>query len=287
MNFLELEDICKSPVPSSWVENQRSAIQEAIEEYKSWGNDPSEEQDALYNIVWPLSKTWSYEMIAELMPHLSIANQTTELVRMIESIGSENEEEYNKYFELTQCEPFFQKHVPIIPVQEQIEVLGALIRQNYPTAKCLDMAIRLAEITSSAIDWDRYEQEREENDRFYWTFSSEMVHATEHRTNYRDFFGCFKKVHPHVFFSALKYIIAIQTQGGYCPSPERIELFNERLMDFLELDFYEDLFQSYTTMNDQLNRRKQPTLQIPPRVLGFILYENVSEASGALRNKKM
>lgn len=290
MNFLELEDICKSPVPSTWVKTHKSAIHEAIEEYKSWGNDPAEEQNAFHSIAWDLSQTWSYEMMSQLMPHLSIANKTTELVRMVEAIGGENECEYNTHFNAALCEPFFKQHLPALPVQKQIEALRSLINQEYSNEECLDTAVRLAAITIDAIDWAQYEHEREENSGFYWELSSEVVLATENRTHYAPFFKLIRKAHPEVFFSALQYVVAMQTQGGYCPSPERIELFNERLVDFLDLNFYQDLFDSYSTINNQLSRRSQPPLQIHPRVLNFILHKNVqetSEASTALRNKKM
>lgn len=290
MNLLELEDLCKSPVSSEWVQANRESIQEAIEEYKSWGNTPEEEQNVLHDMVWDLYKTWSYEMISQLMPYLSVENQTTELVRMVEAVGGENEIEQNKYCKLEMCEPFFKKHMFALPVQEQIEVLRSLINQAYSNSECLATALRLCEITTRAIDWGRYEQEREEVDHFHWQLPSEVVLATEHRTEYPAFFEIIQHTHPEVFFSALQYVVAMQTQGGYCPSPDRIELFNNRLMPFLSPTLYDDLMQTYSTVNTQLQRHSRPLLELPPRLLNFVLHKELNtqaELPTAVRGKKM
>lgn len=292
MKFVELEALCKikEPMSATWVRSHRSSIQEAVEEYKSWGNDFAEEQETFHNLVWDLYQTWSYELIGELMPHLSVENKTTELVRMVEAIGGENEVQYNRHCNLALCEPFFKQHAHTVPVCEQIEVLQSLINQEYSNQECLATAVRLAEITIGAIDWTQYEQEREESNEFYWKLSSEVVLATEHRTHYDSFFKLIRKAHPDVFFSALQYVVVLQTQDGYCPSPDRIELFNGRVMDFVDQDFYEDVFNCYSTVNNQLARRDQPPLQIPPRVLNFVLQrrvEETTESSAALRTKKM
>lgn len=290
MNFLELEDICKSPVPPAFVETHRASIREALDDYKSWDNDPTEEQQTLHDIVWDLSKTWSYEMISELMPHLSVENQTTELVRMVEAVGGENEIEHNKHLNLKLCEPFFKQHICVLPIQEQIEVLRSLINQSYSNSACLATAVRLCEITTGAIDWGRYEQERQENDKFHWSLPSEVTLATEHRTEYPAFFESIKKACPEVFLFALQYVVAMQTQGGYCPSPDRLELFNNRLLPFLSPTLYEDLMQTYSTVNTQLQRHARPPLELPPSLLNFVLHKELNtqaELSTAVRGKKM
>lgn len=290
MKFLELERLCKTktPVSATWVQTNCVSIGEALEDYKTWGNTPEEEQDTLHDMVWELSQTWSYEMIGQLMPHLSVENQTTELVRMIEAIGGENEMEYNQYCDLSLCEPFFKKHISNLPISQQIEVLKSLITNGY-SPQCLPTAVRLCEITVNAIDWKNYEKERENDNQLYWGLPSEMVQATENRTHYSIFFEVVTNAHPKAAFSALHYVVAMQVQGGYSPSSDRIELFNQRLMPFLTSDFEQDLSNVYSTINTQLRRKLHPPLQVPPRILSYMLHKKLEERSetSSIRSKKM
>lgn len=289
MKFVELENLCKAnPVSATWVQTNRLSIGEALEDYKAWGNAPEEEQNTLHDMVWELSQTWSYEMIGELMPHLSVENQTTELVRMIEAVGGENEIEYNEYCDLSLCEPFFKKYAPNLPIQNQIEVLKSLINNEY-SPQCLPTAVRLCEITVNAIDWKGYEEERENDNQLYWGLPAEMVLATENRTHYSIFFEMINNAHPKAAFSALHYVVAMQVQGGYSPSSDRIELFNQRLIPYLTSDFEQDLSNVYSTINTQLRRQSRPPLQVPPRILSCMLYKNVEEIAetSAIRSKKM
>lgn len=287
---MDLESLSKSktPVSATWVQTHRLDISHAIEEYKTWGSDSEEEQCALHDMVWYFSMTWSYEMISELMPHLSMENKTTELVRMVEAIGSENDVQYNSHCNLALCEPFFKRHATTIPIKQQVEVLQSLINQEYLNQECLDTAVRLCEIIVNAIDWKRYEQERDNDNQLYWGLSSEMVLATEKRPQYAVFFDVIKNAHPKAVFSAMHYVVAMQVQGGYSPSDERIELFNERLTPFLNSDLEEELVNVYSTINKQLRRQSQPPLQVPPQILGCMLHKNLENREETpLRNKKM
>lgn len=289
MDFMDLENLSKNkkPVPTTWVQTHRLDIAHAIEEYKTWGADPEEEQRTFHNMAWYFSMTWSYEMISELMPHLSIEHKTTELVRMVERLGDENEMEDNEYFNLNACEPFFKQHAPHLPIQNQIEVLKSLINNEY-SPQCLPTAVRLCEISVNAIDWNRYEEERENNNQLYWGLPAEMVLATENRTHYSIFFEVINNAHPKAAFSALHYVVAMQVQGGYCPSADRIELFNERLIPFLTSDYEHDLTNVYSTINKQLRRQSQHPLQVPPQLLSSMLHQSLENREEMpLRNKKM
>lgn len=287
MNFSELEEICKSkaPVSTAWVQTNHEAIVLALEDFKTWGNDPTEEQEILGDMAWKLFHTWSYDMINHVMPHLSTKNQTDQLVMMIESVGRE----YEPYMDLSVCAPFVQRWIGELPLREQIEVLIAVLTQPYTTPECLSTAVGLCQITANAIDWGLYEKERATDNKLYWALSSELTLIPERQPNCTKLFEAVQHAHPPAFLCALRYVVAMQTQGGYCPSSDRIDLFNESLLPFLNPNLYPDLVQTYTTINAQLQRSSQPTLELPPRLLNFMLHQelNQSQTSSVVRGKKM